>query len=138
MVARRRKADEEASNLLVSYFENPKVAQPVSYTIPTIDKSPELQMQTSSTSTKQEDLKEEIKEEDENVKSVWCSFGDIIRKPARPGQPKLPAKSKPVEQALPKQYNDPELDQLIAVDESVRDYLADKKQTKLSDFIRFR
>lgn len=121
----------------MSYFENPKVAQPVSYTIPTIDNSPELQMQTSSAS-KEEDLKEESKEEDENVKSVWCSFGDIIRKPARPGQPKLPAKPKPAEPALPKQYNDPELDQLIAVDESVRDYLADKKQTKLSDFIRFR
>lgn len=125
----------------MSYFENPKVAKPVNNVAPVLEKPPDLILQSSSSSTKDgEDLKEETKIEDENVKSVWCSFGDIIRKPARLNSTstKLASIPKQPEGASSKQYSDPDLDQLIAEDESVRDYLADKKQSKLSDFIRFR
>lgn len=120
----------------MSYFENPKVAKPVTKIVPVVENK-ELVLQSPSSSTQHD---EELKEEDENVKSVWCGFGDVIRRPARlnPTHPKPSVKLNSSEQVNTKQYSDPELDQMIAGDESVRDYLADKKQTKLSDFIRFR
>ncbi|CAG9328155.1 unnamed protein product [Blepharisma stoltei] len=69
-IAKRSKAEEEANNLLMAYFENPQVAVPVRRVTPP---------------KKIEEVKkiEEKKESEEAGKSIWSSFTDVLKKPPR-------------------------------------------------------
>ena len=75
-ISRRRKGEEEANNLLVSYFENPKFA-------PTFKIKEEIKKEEIK---KEEMKKEEVKEETEDIKeskSIWSNFSEVLKRPPR-------------------------------------------------------
>ena len=74
MIARRRKEEEEANNLLVAYFQNPQVAQ--------VKQEEQVKPQESSSS-------------EEESKSIWSSFGQVLKEPPKPRPPpkNLPKKA---------------------------------------------
>lgn len=74
-ILRRRKGEEEANNLLLSYFENPVIApvrQPVEKNEApvVVEKTPDLEPES---------------------KSIWSNFSEVLKRPPRE-KPKEPEK----------------------------------------------
>ena len=78
----RRKNDEEANNLLLSYFENPVVA--------TVQKREEVKSEKKEEAgekgkgEKDEDEEEDKKEQESaGPRNIWSKFGEVLKRPPR-------------------------------------------------------
>ena len=74
-IVRRRKCEEEANNLLLSYFENPVIAP----TRHVVEENPIIAMQESD---KNENFDVGTEEEPKS-KSIWGNFTEVLKRPPR-------------------------------------------------------